>query len=98
MRFAEVFPEDKYTVVEHLQSAGHVTGMTGDASTMPSRGARRKVGIAVSTATDVANAAQQDLPVSACGGCTHGHRSDTRGISGTHAFALDINIRDFRLG
>jgi len=27
---AEVFPEDKYTVVKHLQAAGHVTGMTGD--------------------------------------------------------------------
>jgi H+-transporting ATPase len=28
--FAEVFPEDKYIVVQHLQAAGHVTGMTGD--------------------------------------------------------------------
>ena len=28
--FAEVFPEDKYTVVKHLQAAGHVAGMTGD--------------------------------------------------------------------
>jgi P-type E1-E2 ATPase len=28
--FAEVYPEDKYIVVQHLQSAGHVTGMTGD--------------------------------------------------------------------
>jgi magnesium-transporting ATPase (P-type) len=28
--FAEVYPEDKYTVVKHLQAAGHVTGMTGD--------------------------------------------------------------------
>src|SRR5579872_562842 len=28
--FAEVYPEDKYIVVKHLQAAGHVTGMTGD--------------------------------------------------------------------
>ena len=28
--FAEVYPEDKYTVVERLQAAGHVVGMTGD--------------------------------------------------------------------
>lgn len=28
--FAEVYPEDKYIVVQHLQGAGHVTGMTGD--------------------------------------------------------------------
>jgi high-affinity K+ transport system ATPase subunit B len=27
---AEVYPEDKYIVVRHLQAAGHVTGMTGD--------------------------------------------------------------------
>jgi magnesium-transporting ATPase (P-type) len=27
--FAEVYPEDKYIVVQHLQAAGHVTGMTG---------------------------------------------------------------------
>jgi hypothetical protein len=28
--FAEVCLEDKYIVVQHLQEAGHVTGMTGD--------------------------------------------------------------------
>jgi plasma-membrane proton-efflux P-type ATPase len=28
--YAEVFPEDKYIVVKHLQASGHVTGMTGD--------------------------------------------------------------------
>src|ERR1017187_9685986 len=28
--FAEVYPEDKYIVVKHLQASGHVTGMTGD--------------------------------------------------------------------
>ena len=28
--FAEVYPEDKYIVVHHLQAAGHVVGMTGD--------------------------------------------------------------------
>ena len=28
--FAEVFPEDKFLVVQQLQAAGHVVGMTGD--------------------------------------------------------------------
>jgi len=40
--FAEVYPEDKYIVVQHLQAAGHVTGMTGDGvnwfwATLPSK-------------------------------------------------------------
>ncbi len=28
--FAEVFRQDRYPAVQHLQAAGHVTGMTGD--------------------------------------------------------------------
>jgi len=40
--FAEVYPEDKYIVVQHLQAAGHVTGMTGDGSTMRPLSAKPK--------------------------------------------------------
>jgi plasma-membrane proton-efflux P-type ATPase len=55
--FAEVFPEDKYTVVHHLQAAGHVTGMTGDGVNDAPALRQAEVGIAVSTATDVAKGA-----------------------------------------
>ena len=55
--FAEVYPEDKYIVVQHLQAAGHVTGMTGDGVNDAPALRQSEVGIAVSTATDVAKGA-----------------------------------------
>ena len=54
---AEVYPEDKYTVVQHLQAAGHVTGMTGDCVNDAPALRQAEVGIAVSTTTDVAKGA-----------------------------------------
>jgi magnesium-transporting ATPase (P-type) len=54
---AEVFPEDKYLVVKHLQAAGHVTGMTGDGVNDAPALRQAEVGIAVSAATDVAKGA-----------------------------------------
>jgi H+-transporting ATPase len=55
--YAEVFPEDKYIVVQHLQAAGHVTGMTGDGVNDAPALRQAEVGIAVSSATDVAKGA-----------------------------------------
>jgi H+-transporting ATPase len=55
--FAEVYPEDKYIVVQRLQGAGHVTGMTGDGVNDAPALRQAEVGIAVSTATDVAKGA-----------------------------------------
>jgi H+-transporting ATPase len=55
--FAEVYPEDKYVVVQRLQAAGHVTGMTGDGVNDAPALRQAEVGIAVSTATDVAKGA-----------------------------------------
>ncbi|HVC71014.1 MAG TPA: plasma-membrane proton-efflux P-type ATPase [Acidimicrobiales bacterium] len=55
--FAGVLPADKLRLVEYQQRAGHVVGMTGDGVNDAPALKRAEVGIAVSSATDVAKAA-----------------------------------------
>jgi H+-transporting ATPase len=55
--FAEIYPEDKYLVVKSLQKGGHVVGMTGDGVNDAPALRQAEVGIAVSSATDVAKKA-----------------------------------------
>jgi H+-transporting ATPase len=54
---AQVFPEHKYQIVELLQKAGHVVGMTGDGVNDTPALKKANAGIAVSNATDAAKSA-----------------------------------------
>ena len=55
--FAGVFPEDKFRLVQALQHACHIVGMTGDGVNDAPALKQAEVGVAVANATDVAKAA-----------------------------------------
>ena len=55
--YAGVLPEDKFELVQRLQQSGHTVGMCGDGANDAPALRQAQIGIAVSTATDVAKSA-----------------------------------------
>jgi H+-transporting ATPase len=55
--FAGVLPEDKYKLVKAFEDSGHTVGMCGDGANDAPALRQAQIGIAVSTATDVAKSA-----------------------------------------
>jgi H+-transporting ATPase len=55
--FAGIMPEDKFHIVQALQSHSHTVGMCGDGANDAPALRQAQIGIAVSTATDVAKSA-----------------------------------------
>jgi H+-transporting ATPase len=55
--FAGVLPEDKFRLVKALQQDGHLVGMCGDGANDAPALRQAQMGIAVSTATDIAKSA-----------------------------------------
>jgi H+-transporting ATPase len=55
--FASILPEGKYDLVKAFQKNGHAVGMCGDGANDAPALRQAQIGIAVSTATDVAKSA-----------------------------------------
>lgn len=55
--FAGIFPEGKYDLVKAFQKGGHTVGMCGDGANDAPALSQAQIGVAVSTATDVAKSA-----------------------------------------
>ncbi len=55
--FAGIFPEGKFDLVKAFQNAGHTVGMCGDGANDAPALRQAQMGVAVSTATDVAKSA-----------------------------------------
>lgn len=55
--FASILPEGKYDLVKAFQKSGHIVGMCGDGANDAPALRQAQMGIAVSTATDVAKSA-----------------------------------------
>lgn len=97
--FAGVFPEDKFHLVQALQRKGHIVGMTGDGVNDAPALKQAEVGIAVSTATDVAKAAASIvLTESGLPGVVHAVETGRRIYQRMLTYTLNKIIKTLEIG
>lgn len=95
---AQIFPEDKFSIVKTLQRIGHVVGMTGDGvNDAPALG-QAEVGIAVKNATDIAkDSASAVLTVEGLGGIIGMIKTSRRIYQRIYSWALMMVARKLQI-
>jgi len=96
--FARIVPEEKYRLVQDLQRAGHVVGMCGDGTNDAPALRQAQIGIAVSTATDVAKAAAaMVLTEPGLAGIVHVVREGRIAFQRLRAFTFNMLIKKIEI-
>ena len=95
---AQIYPEDKFSIVKTLQHIGHVVGMTGDGvNDAPALG-QAEVGIAVKNATDIAkDSASAVLTVEGLSGITSMIRTSRTIYQRIYSWALMMVARKLHI-
>jgi H+-transporting ATPase len=96
--FARVVPEEKYRLVQALQQAGHVVGMCGDGVNDAPALRQAQIGIAVSSATDVAKAAAgMVLTEPGLAGIVHSVREGRIGFQRLLTFTFNMLVKKIEI-
>ena len=96
--FAGVLPEDKFTLVKRLQKQGSIVGMTGDGVNDAPALRQAEVGIAVSSATDVAKAAASlVMTAEGLGGIVAAVETSRQIYQRMLTYALNASIKKFEI-
>jgi H+-transporting ATPase len=95
---AQIYPEDKFSIVKTLQRLGHVVGMTGDGvNDAPALG-QAEVGIAVKNATDIAkDSASAVLTVEGLGGIVNMIKTSRTIYQRIYSWALMMVARKLQI-
>lgn len=96
--FARVVPEEKHRLVKALQSHGHVVGMCGDGTNDAPALRQAQIGIAVSSATDVAKAAAgMVLTEPGLAGIVSAVREGRTGFQRLLAYTLNMMVKKIEI-
>jgi H+-transporting ATPase len=92
--FARVVPEEKYRLVKALQARGHTVGMCGDGVNDAPALRQAQMGVAVSSATDVAKAAAgMVMTEPGLGGIVAAVREGRSGFQRLQTYALNMLVK-----
>jgi H+-transporting ATPase len=96
--FARVVPEEKFRLVQALQRAGHVVGMCGDGTNDAPALRQAQIGIAVSSATDVAKAAAgMVMTEPGLGGIVHAVREGRVGFQRLLTYTFNMLVKKIEI-